>query len=150
MDIEWNELDDPTYKIMDIEEPMITEDFADTGTVLVYIFGTNGLYYNSSFVFDNISIFHVLFLSKSVIGIHAQSTDGAPIDVSNFVQVRYVLLPDGMPLGKYAGELLGGLRGGCGIFRDSGLRVDAKYGMRSGENRIPSYPERGFQTSPAG
>lgn len=99
MDIEWNEMDTPTFKIMDIPEPMITDDFASTGTALVYIQGANGLTYNTSFSVDNISVFHVMYPPSSVIGIHAHSTNGASIDVSNFLRVRYVLIPGGVPVG---------------------------------------------------
>lgn len=106
MDIEWNGRNDPTFKRMDIEEPLVLEeDFIDNGTLMVYVkeevIGIGVLISPLPYIVGNTSLFFAIIDADDgttvVRGISVISTslDNNPADELEGYQVRYVLIPGG-------------------------------------------------------
>lgn len=111
MDIDWNVSDGPNIKTMLISEPLITEEFTDMGTILMYarskttevniaiplpfLQGNDYLYFyalNGHETFNDGIVFN------------AESVDYAiPVDAFEDTEIRYILIPDGVPAKMPAG-----------------------------------------------
>ena len=92
----WNVLDNPNWKQMGIDEPAITEEFLNTGVIMIYVKGTGPQVLAIPFV-EMVSSYR-FFAYPGSIQLVAKSTDGSPVDADWIAQVRYVLIPGGMPL----------------------------------------------------
>lgn len=113
MPISWNEQDDPTYKVMSIEEPLITQEFIDSGGVVFmyfgYVSGSVTLIYPIPVILGNdyLSYYYGTDSNSNFSGVilTADSMDGIT-PVNNYINplfnIRYVLITEGIPLGKNA------------------------------------------------
>lgn len=105
LDISWNIVDNPGIKMMSIEEPLLTEDFIDGGGVIImyikidledgyviyqipHISGNDHLFFG----FVNISGSRV----ELEFGVEAIDSS-KPVADYQHDQVRYILIPAGMP-----------------------------------------------------
>ncbi|NBC03450.1 MAG: hypothetical protein GVY20_07060 [Bacteroidetes bacterium] len=105
LNIEWNGVDNPTIKIMVIDEPLLTEDYFDDGGTLLMYFRmaiTGGhVIYPIPFKNGNDYLFYG-FVNVPGTAIELQfaveSIDGTTA-VGDYMddQVRYILIPDGVP-----------------------------------------------------
>lgn len=117
LDIEWNGADDDDYKRMDIVEPMITEEFMNRGTVLMYLYISGG---NSALVFalplttatgQTLAFFMRpegfsvglpgTFPEEAGLSFYTEREGGLATGGLNMI--RYVLIPEGVPAKMSAG-----------------------------------------------
>jgi len=96
IDVVWNNLDNPNWKQMGIDEPAITDELLESGVILMYIRGTGPQVRPIPFV-EMVNSYR-FFAYPGSIQLVAKSTDGSPVDANWIAQVRYVLIPGGMPL----------------------------------------------------
>ena len=92
----WNELDNPNWKQMGIDEPAITKELLDTGVILMYIKGSGSQVFPIPYV-EMVDSYRFIAFPGSI-QLVARSTDGSPVDAEWIEYVRYVLIPGGMPL----------------------------------------------------
>jgi hypothetical protein len=103
LDLEWNGINDPDYKTMRIQEPMITSEFVEKGGVsLFFIRAVNEditIVIPIPYQFGNVNLFSATQIISGVttLGLIALSQDGSPISEDQFagLKVRYVLIPGG-------------------------------------------------------
>lgn len=103
MDIEWNGINDPNYKTMRIQEPMITSEFLEKGGVLLFflkaIDAEKTLVIPCPYQANNIYLFSAaqVLSGEGTAGLIANSLDGSSFSEDLFagLQVRYVLIPGG-------------------------------------------------------
>lgn len=99
MDIEWDE-DESNSKIMFIAELLITEEFVETGTVLMFIKSSGGnLVYPLPFVNGSDFLYYALGYEPGIIvGLvfSVESMNGSTVNSYPDNQIRYVLIPDGI------------------------------------------------------
>lgn len=104
MDIDWNRDDDPTYKAMYIPESRVMGDFIAEGTLMVYAKEEIGgdaivvpLPYVSGSDFLSFAIADLPSDGAQGIIVVLTSTDGSNVSDFTGAQVRYVMIPGGVP-----------------------------------------------------
>lgn len=105
MDIVWNTADSPTNRAMYIEEPRVLGDFMDNGTLIIYLKQSNpslGVVVLSLPYLQGTSYFYSVIAdlpADDIAGILVivRSTDGSTVTDAEGVQLRYVLVPGGIP-----------------------------------------------------
>jgi hypothetical protein len=103
MDVEWNGINDPEYKTMKIEEPLLTSEFLDKGGVTLFFIRAVEddvtVVLPTPYQLGNVHLFGAAQIVSGVssVGLVASSTDGSTISESMFagLEVRYVLIPGG-------------------------------------------------------
>lgn len=114
LDIEWTGADEADYKRMDIIEPAITEEFLKKGTVLMYLhimrsesdrsvhalpFATSAGLTLAFFMRPEgfTSPLPGTFPHEAGLSFYVQYGGSGLVSYNSFVQVRYILIPDGIP-----------------------------------------------------
>ena len=103
MDLEWNGFNDPNYKTMRIEDPMITSEFLENGGILLFFIRVTSpettIVIPVPYQSNNVYLFSAANISsgEGTVGLVAYSLDGATFSEDLFVglEVRYVLIPGG-------------------------------------------------------
>lgn len=117
IEVEWNGADEDDYKRMDIIEPMISEEFMRSGTVIMYLLVTGG---NAPVVFalpfstatgQTLAFFMRpdgfsaslpgTFPEESGLSFYIQRDGG--VASGGLDEIRYILIPDGIPAKMSAG-----------------------------------------------
>lgn len=110
LEVEWNGADEDDYKRMDIVEPMITDRFMSTGTVLMYLHvsGTDGSAVFALPLTDEGQTY-AFFMRPADFSAPLPGTFPEEPGLSFYIQenggvatgglsgIRYVLIPDGVP-----------------------------------------------------
>ncbi|MBC9796650.1 collagen-like triple helix repeat-containing protein [Sinomicrobium weinanense] len=98
--IDWNVLDGNAVKRMDIDIPQITEGFLDEGGIVLFFVRQTDVVYSVPMSRNNYTLYFLVsgighelrFLASRIEGLSGN------INVSWIQEVRYVLIPDGIPL----------------------------------------------------
>lgn len=99
-DVDWNGVNTDTQKTMNIDIPEITEDFLDNGVVLVYA-GEPNSYAALPMAFNNYAVYY--FTRVGRVRLHVRPLSEGTLQVEWIEQVRYVLIPGGLPAKMPAG-----------------------------------------------
>jgi hypothetical protein len=117
LDVEWNGADESAYKRMDIVEPLITEEFMETGTVLMYLNlsgGSQGIVFALPFSTDSGQAF-TFFMRPEGFTAPLPGTFPEDAGLSFYIEreggvasggigpIRYVLIPGGTDLSSISG-----------------------------------------------
>lgn len=104
LDIVWNQSDNNTNKSMYINESRVSEDdFMETGMVVVYlrevVSGSTPVIYPLPYSFGSTYLYPLVTNVPNLQGILLMnsSTDGGNVSSLNGVQIRYILIPGGIP-----------------------------------------------------
>lgn len=100
MPIDWNVLDANTVKRMDIAIPQITEEFLENGGVVLLFVKSSDSAFPVPMSRDNYSLYFLASGGSNEVRFIAQRLTGltGDINVTWIQDVRYVLIPDGVPV----------------------------------------------------
>ncbi|MCX2678498.1 hypothetical protein OOZ15_00955 [Galbibacter sp. EGI 63066] len=98
--IDWNVLDANTVKRMDIDIPEITEEFIENGGIVLFYVRSTDSVWAVPMSRDNYSLYFLASSASQEIRFLASRITGltGDINVSWILEVRYVLIFDGIPL----------------------------------------------------
>lgn len=104
MDVDWNGIDEPTYKTMRMDEPQVTSDFLENGGTVLYYIRQKTTDFEVVLALPYLSgstyAYGVTQINEgqSRVGIIATTLDGSslPPDFFSEFQFRYVLIPGGV------------------------------------------------------
>lgn len=105
MDIDWNVLDGNTVKRMDIDIPQITEEFLEDGGVTLFFVKQSDAVFPVPMSRDNYTLYFLVSGAGHELRFIANRFTGLSgnINVSWIQEVRYVLIPGGVPVGNLEG-----------------------------------------------
>lgn len=98
--VDWNVLDGNTVKRMDIDVPQITQEFVENGGIILFFVRQTDAIWPVPMSRNNYSLYFLGSSAEHEIRFLASRLDGLTgnINVSWIQDVRYVLIPGGMPV----------------------------------------------------